>query len=334
VIDIIKIDLTDEQRELTKKLLCKYLDRTNVMKKIQDLSNLLRKENCKETADILDDKTKCNELFLLDDKKSLLKTISLFERAINIDSKSNNDILKILKHGCLEEKKNGNITVQKVYGFFDLYTTFSDSDEAYKILQNMEVKVCPYCNRQYTYTVRKKDKNCIYKSRPQFDHFFPKFKYPYLSISIFNLVPSCGLCNQGKTNTSAHNFLYPYEESFEDKGIYFEISNLVNNLLEKEQIVVQLEPKKTHKDIINQYNKSFKTELLYSEHFDYISELLHKQCIFNEEAIESIYTTFDYMFDSSLKVKQLLLGYCEPENFNQRPLSKLTKDILQQLEDE
>lgn len=333
MIDIIKINLTDEQRESTKELMCKYLDRTNIINKIQELSNLLRKENCKETADVLDDKSKRYELFLLDDKNSLSNAINIFDRAIKIDYKFNKDILKILKHGCSEEKKNGKIIVRKTHGFFDFYTTFSDTDEAYEILKILGVKVCPYCNRQYTFTVRRKDKNYIYKSRPQFDHFFPKYLYPYLSISIFNLVPSCSLCNQGKTNTSPHKFLYPYEESFEDKGIYFEISNIVDNLLEQKQIVVQLEPKEKHKDVINQYNKSFKTELLYSEHIDYISELLHKQHIFNEDAIESIYTTFDYMFNSSLKVKQLLLGYCEPENFNQRPLSKLTKDILQQLED-
>ncbi len=35
----------------------------------------------------------------------------------------------------------------------------------------------------------------------QFDHFYPKDKYPYFSLSLYNLIPSCANCNHRKRNT-------------------------------------------------------------------------------------------------------------------------------------
>ena len=102
-------------------------------------------------------------------------------------------------------------------------------------------------------------------------------------------------------------------------------------MLKQEEIIVKLEPVENHKDLIKQYNDSFKIKLLYEQHSDYISELLYKNYIFNDEAIESIYRSYKELFNSPSELKQLILGNYEPDNFNQRPLSKLTKDIIQQL---
>lgn len=328
---MIKIDLAAEQRNKINYLMCEYLSKSNIFSKIEYLIKLLEDKDCKETANTLREETKNNKIFLLNDKGSLSTTIKTFDEAIVKDSESKKNVIKIIKCGQAEEKEDGIINAKRILGFFDFYKTFSDSDQAYKILDILGVNVCPYCNRQYTFTVRKKVNDNYNKSRPQFDHFFPKDKYPYLAISIYNLVPSCGLCNQGKSNTSPEKYLYPYEESFEDKGIYFEVPNVVGNLLKQEQISVRLEPTVIHEKLIKQYNNSFKIELLYNKHTDYISELLYKNYVFNDDAIESIYNSYKELFNSQSELKQLILGNCEPENFNQRPLSKLTNDIMQQL---
>lgn len=66
------------------------------------------------------------------------------------------------------------------------------------------VDVCPYCNSQFVYTYRlnKLEEEDFIKSsipngttRAELDHFFPKNKFPFLAMSIFNLVPSCHTCN-------------------------------------------------------------------------------------------------------------------------------------------
>ncbi len=328
---MIKIDLTNEQRSKIEEILCQYIRNNKMHSKIKELKELLETNGCTETANTLSKQAENCKLFLLNGRCSLSTTIKAFDNAIKQDSKSTKELIKLIKCGQHEEKKDGIIIQKKVWGFKDIYKDFSNSDQAYDILITLGINVCPYCNRQYTFTVRKKEN----KSRPQFDHFYPISKYPYLAISIYNLVPSCGLCNRGKSDTSPVNFLYPYEESFEDKGIYFEVHNIIDNLLKFEQnqkeLTVSLESKEKHDKLIEQYKNRFKIELLYNEHKQYISELLQKNYVFNEDAIESIYNSYKGIFNTPSEVKQLIFGNCEPENFNQKPLSKLTNDIMKQL---
>ena len=58
-----------------------------------------------------------------------------------------------------------------------------------------KLSYCPYCNADMVYAV-----DAIEDSekhlRTDIDHFFPRFKYPYLALSPNNLVPSCARCNQ------------------------------------------------------------------------------------------------------------------------------------------
>lgn len=61
------------------------------------------------------------------------------------------------------------------------------------LADSLQVTVCPYCNRHYTFTV-----DSTWKIRPQFDHFYPKSAYPYLALSFYNLIPCCPVCNHIK----------------------------------------------------------------------------------------------------------------------------------------
>lgn len=328
---MVKIDLTNEQREKIQQKLCDYINNNDIPSKMKKLKELLEKKGYIQTANTLSKQAENNKIFLLSNKSSLSLTIKTFDNAIKKDSKSKQELIRLIKCGQLEEKKDEIIIKEKVLGFEDIYKRFSNSEQAYDFLNILGVNVCPYCNRQYTFTVRKKEKAKENKSRPQFDHFYPKSKYPYLAMSIYNLVPSCGLCNQGKSDKSSEKYLYPYEESFEDKGIHFEVPNIVGNLLKQEEITVSLKSKKDNDKLIKQYNTSFKIELLYNRHTPYISELLQKNYVFNDDTIESIYNSYKELFNSQSELKQLIFGNCKLENFNQRPLSKLTNDIMQQL---
>lgn len=311
MVDTIKINLTDEQRADIKKLIKDDVDRKLYIE-MEKICKHLNDEKFVKTAELIDTKEKVYRICLLDGKSNLIDFQEKFKKAFEEDSKGK---CKTLTEGIQEDIKNE---------YEKLYKNFSKRNAAYNILKVMKVNVCPYCNRQYTFTVKG-------KTRPEFDHFFPKSYFPFLAVSIYNLVPSCGLCNKGKSKLLPEKFLYPYEESFEDKGVHFEITNVIGNLLKQEEIIVKLEPKESQNDLIEQYNGIFKIESLYKQHSDYISELLYKNYIFNDEAIESIYRSYKELFNSPSELKQLILGNYEPDNFNQRPLSKLTKDIIQKL---
>ena len=101
---------------------------------------------------------------------------------------------------------------------------------AYWLQSQLCVKVCPYCNRMYTTTLYGKK-----RIRPDFDHFYPQSIYPYLAVSLFNLIPSCGICNKAKSDNAEitkdiiikkekeinaykekKSIIYPYDESYND----------------------------------------------------------------------------------------------------------------------
>ncbi|WP_093373849.1 HNH endonuclease domain-containing protein [Tindallia magadiensis] len=311
--DTIKINLNTEQRAEIEKLIKKEVYQ-NLYSEIKKICNYLKDKKFIKTAELINAKEKVYKICLLDNTSALKKFTEISQNAFEEDSKG--------KCATLTKETQKYINT----GYNEVYRKFSTHAAAYKILKVMGVNVCPYCNRQYTFTVHKEK-----KIRPEFDHFFPKSDYPFLAVSIYNLVPSCGLCNKGKSKSSPEKFLYPYEESFEDKNIRFELCNVIENLLKQEEIVVKLGPVEKHGDLIKQYNDSFKIEALYEQHSDYILELLYKNYIFNDEAIESIYRSYEEFFNSKSELEQLILGKYEPVNFNQRPLSKLTRDILQQL---
>lgn len=110
--------------------------------------------------------------------------------------------------------KIGSITdkgdIQKFKKIFD-YDGFSKRQGERKYLKVLGVKTCPYCNRISTYT-----ENSQSGIKASMDHYYPEAPYPYLSLSIFNLVPCCSYCNSHKSNLDCYSkpILYPYEEEF------------------------------------------------------------------------------------------------------------------------
>ena len=82
---------------------------------------------------------------------------------------------------------------------------------AYKITQIKNINTCPYCNRTYTFAVgRDKRTNIV---RPHFDHWFAHTHYPLLSLSFYNLIPSCPNCNssiKGNSHYSLKTHIHPY----------------------------------------------------------------------------------------------------------------------------
>ncbi|HDR7588504.1 TPA: HNH endonuclease, partial [Bacillus mycoides] len=95
---------------------------------------------------------------------------------------------------------------------------------AYEYIKLLRIKVCPYCNAQFTLTIHTtNDKAEGGPSRAELDHFIPKNEYPIFSMSLYNLVPSCKVCNQSlkhsrKTSFSTH--FNPFDKEI-DNEFYF-----------------------------------------------------------------------------------------------------------------
>lgn len=314
---MIKIYLSQSEKNQICELVWSDFDK-NILKDIIILYNKLKNNGCDKIAELIYDKKdpqnmKTKNLMLLDGKQAMQSFISEFESTKEIIGEDHYSYaLKLILNS-----------------FTSIFSKFSNRNVAYNLLEILKVNVCPYCNRMYTFTVKSGNK----KTRPEFDHYFPKSIYPFLAISIYNLIPSCGICNKGKSDTLPKNILYPYEDSFEDMNIYFELQDTIKHILYKSTAhdsIVKLKSNSSQ-DIIDAYNNIFKIDYLYNQHRDYIIDIIRKKHIFNDDLINSLYYSYGEIFNNRQDIESLLFNTYNAENYSQRPLSKLTNDIIIQL---
>jgi hypothetical protein len=250
----------------------------------------------------------------------------------NIDEKK----LKKLLVGTKSELENiisevGVIKLDKNDQFEALYTNFTKRKWSKSLLDIINVRVCPYCNRQYTFTL--KDDGI----RPQFDHFFPKSLYSYLSISLYNLVPSCSICNSKKQNldTFKTDFYYPFENEFGTE-VVFQTKAINNDFLywtgNSSNFDIKLVCKNNkQKCKVNNLNKYLKVELLYKQHKDVVRDIIRNAIIYNDSRINELMEEFPDLFHSKNDViDSIFMNNCDEESWGNRPLSKLTHDIYEE----
>lgn len=200
------------------------------------------------------------------------------------------------------------------------------ANHGYWLSESLRVNVCPYCNRQYTFTTYKSGKNK--GVRPQFDHFLPKSKYPYFALSFYNLIPSCPTCNHAKGEDKIK--INPYVNGFGTK-CKFTIDKLDKCILNSNRDLwnINLPAAGTHVSHIN----AFALDSLYNQHKDYIEEMVTKARSYNEGYYKSLKTSFLGLGLSEREMSLLIFGnYISTNDFDKRPLSKLSADILEQLE--
>lgn len=219
---------------------------------------------------------------------------------------------------------------------------FIDKWGAYELVSELGVRVCPYCNRQFISILNVKSG----KTRPELDHFYPKSEYPFFALSLFNLIPSCHVCNsnfKGKKNTSGlgHTIkecLNPYDRGFENE-LVFKIEGVKDNLdyLIDNNLDFQIKLEKNQNinldaDIVNKAEENkclFHLEELYNQnHKDYVQELIWKRRVYNEGYIQELIDDWRGLFENEDEIKRLIVGnYTEIDDYSKRVLAKFTKDI-------
>lgn len=242
------------------------------------------------------------------------------------------DLCKLVEYIKLNSSKT-KLTIREKDIFLTLYSRLNNA----LFVKDLDVKVCPYCNRNYILNFQKKGKE---NATAQLDHFFDKKKYPYLAISIYNLVPSCGTCNQRKS-TKQENIFYPYLESF-NNSVKFSLKGIKSrDELKKENLDffdekrIELDYKILNdKDKVEKHIEVFNIKNLYNEHKDIVSELLQKRVIYSDDYLESLLDEYEgKLFNNKEDLLRLITGgYIEDKDINKRPLSKLIKDISEELD--
>ena len=236
---------------------------------------------------------------------------------------------------------------------------------AYAFTTQIRADVCPYCGRQYTFTLGDGDEEK--NGRPQIDHYIPEAEYPFLSCSLFNFIPSCASCNHQKSDkynskkVEWRNIPYPYEDFdaiskrggkklYDDvkfKAFYQFLKNDDEKITDKLCYGIKLRENgaKLTGELKNA-DEAFHLEDLYNMHDLELEDLFARYRIYNKSRLKNVLTVIHSARNTSItrqskamisaescRLKKVILGFPLGNGDRQYPLKKFKEDIVKQLDD-
>lgn len=240
--------------------------------------------------------------------------------------------------------------IEKLKIFLDEYEYFKDATEwnAYKFQRELAVTVCPYCNSQFVIIYETVKGG---RTRATLDHFFDKASYPFLAVSLFNLVPSCKVCNSDLKNRKKigiETHYSPYElgvlenlkikreiVNYEDllfKGYSKEDTDYVSSILginDDFNILFEYPKEDTYfgKKIKGNI-ELFHLEKIYNEyHKGFVQELIKRAIIYNEAYLQQLTKSNSIIFQNTEMLHTALFN--SQSNDKNKILGKLTRDVIE-----
>ncbi|MGF7025059.1 HNH endonuclease [Sphingobacterium sp. HSC-15S19] len=212
------------------------------------------------------------------------------------------------------------------------FNRFRQTSKAFLWAQCLNLRTCLYCNCQFTFSIV--TENSKRKLMFEVDHFYPKNKYPYLSLSFYNLIPCCANCNRAKSDIDFNlkNSVHPYLEDFNNL-IKFKPSNtdVLHFLIFKEErknIKIEIDFKNNK---VEKHLSTFKLKEVYNFHQDLVEEIFLKRYYYDPTTMRILSEQFKDIISEDT-VKRFILGnYHRDEDINKRPLAKLTKDVAKSI---
>lgn len=249
--------------------------------------------------------------------------------------KYKNKLEKIIPGSAMESKQFEGFRnkILKSLGYASKRSNFYP-----KYFYSIGIKACVYCNSQLAVSIeeeKKKAKTLTYKAKFQVDHYMPKSRYPGLSISLFNLYPVCGSCNNSKSKQELSFSLYQDSTKITPSQFRF--------ILDKVSIAKYLLTKNSD-DIIFSFDepavaspyKSFEEVLnvqgIYNTQKDLAEELILKSIIYTPKYKETLQKQYPQLFNSAGIFNRIILGnYSSEKEIHKRPMAKFTIDIAKQV---
>lgn len=212
---------------------------------------------------------------------------------------------------------------------------------AWHFIDSLGVRYCPYCNAE---TVG----NMAYLAsdgtrrlhQSDLDHFFPKSEYPLLSLSLYNLVPSCCRCNsrfKGSRNHLAERVkrgslgvLHPYLDNFSDHFRFEYAPNSLNELYVKKNQKdgpLHVYPIGKHVKLAARYLREYHIAEVYRDFYD--SELMaaiKSAALYTPSVREVLEAKYPGISEEELDVS-LFRASSDEARFNRHRFAKAICDI-------
>ncbi len=233
----------------------------------------------------------------------------------------------ILKTKC---KKNiaKNEKTEKTFGK-KIFNAFGYEDYRGSVLvelaEYLNVKTCPYCNNYYTLYLSK-DKGTKVKALFQFDHFYDKGAYPMFSMSLYNLIPSCSVCNHSKGSDTLPSIFNPYESNLSSLFTYHVKNDLDFYQGKATKCEMELiQSGKANPIDFDVYQNFTHLKAQSERHVDLIEEIYTRSYLFHYYGISQNFAGLP-----SIQARLAHGTYMKPEEIGERPLTKLYQDIWEQ----
>lgn len=244
---------------------------------------------------------KNEEEFLNDAPEVFLKNSSLSKEIIN----------KII-----ENRNNGYLTIQD-FQF--------DSEEIKKVKK--------YCTDNQNEILK------VYNEHYALDHVIGKAEHPYLSLSIFNLVPCCSSCNSKFKHTKEFKIdailtkIIPSSEQYALNGLLeFRLKDAQDFLSKKDKNdltveLTNLKRKGNESDSIDKYLSIFKLKGRYESHKEKAKDIIEKRENYSETQINEMSKLLGIPAN---QIKKDIFGK-ECFETNNEPFEKYKQDIAKQI---
>ncbi len=200
------------------------------------------------------------------------------------------------------------------------------------------IKYCPYCNADMVYTLKCDDTGKTYKSA--FDHFYARWRYPFLALSLYNLIPSCDRCNSkfklDKYKETLETF-HPYLDDV-DSETHFILSGLTNEMrcgsASADGLKIELMPKSAMSNSsevsIQNYQALFRINDVYSQLYQGRAiEILQLGELINESYQEEAKERFARAGIYADPIRLILGTPLRRKEINMHHISKLKLDLLE-----
>ena len=241
------------------------------------------------------------------------------ENIITADMNKLEEYKTDIHYGSNDEKK----AVKKAFK----YAWHRQQDAFMEHFKKLNIKSCPFCNNNYIYFYNDENPR---KTISTLEHYYPKSKYPHLSLSFYNLIPSCNICNSKFKGNETHegNIMHPYRDDFNNKA---EFSVKLKPLEKNIELDINL---KTYSERAKISVDRFKLDEIYKQHNDIAQEIWHKAQYYNESRINELYEEFykDLGYTKEDVKNMIFCNYLGKDDINKRNHAKLTQDILKQFE--
>ena len=207
-----------------------------------------------------------------------------------------------------------------------------------RLTKKLGVRYCPYCNAETVGVASLGDDGGPPKLiQSALDHFVSQSDFPFLGLSLWNLIPSCSRCNsnlKGAANQSFDSMLYPYRDNVAKKiqfafdplsssGFYGRLRTPCRHLTVRNN---------EEKDVRTQeFLNTFKTEGVYQ--WFYAKELIqdfreaYQYGGFLKEGLEKKYPGIDNRILNRIVFK----SSCDSRLINLERLGKARMDMSQQV---